>query len=167
MINEIKTIIQNYLSNAKLCQLMVGTVADDGIKVSDRLTIPNELIKGDLKEFVAPGDRVRLIRNHGGQEFYIVEIIEKKAIFIGTVVSAGIDTGTETIPNELIIGNLKEFVAPGDKVRLIRNLGGQEFYIVEIIGVPNVLNKMTIDIEPITVTGGMTITNIKIKDVRR
>jgi len=109
MINEIKTIIQNYLSNVKLCQLMVGTVADDGIKVSDRLTIPNELIKGNLKEFVAPGDRVRLIRNHGGQEFYIVEII----------------------------------------------------------GVPNVLDKMTIDIEPITVTDGMTLTSIKIKDVRR
>lgn len=109
MINEIKTIVQNYLSNAKLCQLMVGTVADDGIKVSDRLTIPNELIKGNLKEFAAPGDRVRLIRNHGGQEFYIVEII----------------------------------------------------------GVPNLLNKMTIDIEPITVTDGMTLTSIKIKDVRR
>lgn len=109
MINEIKTIIQNYLSNAKLCQLTVGTVADDGIKVSDRLTIPNELIKGNLKEFIAPGDKVRLIRNHGGQEFYIVEII----------------------------------------------------------GVPNVLNKMTIDIEPITVTDGMTLTSIKIKDVRK
>jgi len=109
MINEIKTIIQNYLSNAKLCQLMVGTVADDGIKVSDRLTIPNELIKGNLKEFIAPGDRVRLIRNHGGRDFYIVEII----------------------------------------------------------GVPNVLNKMTIDIEPITVTDGMTLSSIKIKEVRR
>ena len=109
MINEIKTIIHNYLSNAKLCQLMVGTVADDGIKVSDRLTIPNELIKGNLKEFVAPGDKVRLIRNHGGQEFYIVEII----------------------------------------------------------GVPNLLSRMTIDIEPITVTDGMTLTSIKIKDVRR
>ena len=109
MINEIKTIIQNYLSNAKLCQLMVGTVVSDGIKVSDRLTIPNELIKGNLKGFIAPGDKVRLIRNHGGQEFYVVEII----------------------------------------------------------GVSNLLNKMTIDIEPITVTDGMTLTSIKIKDVRR
>ena len=109
MINEIKTIIQNYLSNAKLCQLMVGTVVSNGIKVSDKLTIPNELIRGNLKEFVKPGDKVRLIRNHGGQEFYIVEII----------------------------------------------------------GVSNLLNKMTIDIEPITVTDGMTLTNIKIKDVRR
>ena len=109
MIHEIKIIIQNFLSNAKLCQLMVGTVTNDGIKVSDRLTIPNELIKGNLKEFVALGDKVRLIRNHGGQEFYIVEII----------------------------------------------------------GVPNLLSRMSIDIEPITVTDGMTLTSIKIKDVRR
>ena len=109
MINEIKTIIQNYLSNVKLCQLMVGTVVSDGIKVSDRLTIPNELIKGNLKEFVAPGDKVRLIRNHGGQEFYIVEII----------------------------------------------------------GVPVLLNNITVEIEPITVTDGMILSSIKIKGVRR
>lgn len=109
MINEIKTIIQNYLSNVKLCQLMVGTVADDGIKVSDRLTIPNELIKGNLKEFVAPGDKVRLIRNHGGQEFFIVEII----------------------------------------------------------GVQNLLDKMTIEIEPITLSDGMTISSLRIKGVTR
>ncbi len=109
MINEIKTIIQNYLSNAKLCQLMVGTVVSDGIKVSDRLTIPNELIKGNLKGFIVPGDKVRLIRNHGGQEFYIVEII----------------------------------------------------------GLNTILDKMTIQIEPITITEGDTIENIVIKEVSR
>ena len=109
MINEIKTIIQNYLSNVKLCQLMVGTVVSDGIKVSDKLTIPNELIRGNLKEFVKPGDKVRLIRNHGGQEFYIVEII----------------------------------------------------------GVPVLLNNITVEIEPITVTDGMTISSLRIKGVTR
>ena len=133
MINEIKTIIQNYLNNAKLCQLMVGTVVSDGIKVSDRLTIPNELIKGDLKEFIAPGDKVRLIRNHGGQEFYIVEIIEKKSIFIGTVVSDGINTGTETIPMNRVFGNRKSSLTLGDNVRLLRNLGSNDYFILEVI----------------------------------
>ncbi|WP_245156619.1 DNA helicase [Clostridium aminobutyricum] len=75
MINEIKTIVQNYINNEKLCKLTVGTVTSTGIKVSDKLTIPNVLIKGNLKDCVSAGDRVRLIRNHGGQEFYIVEII--------------------------------------------------------------------------------------------
>lgn len=76
MINEIKTIIQNYLNNAKLCGLMLGTVISEGIKVSDRLVIPNELIQGNLKSIVIIGDKVRLIRNHGGQEFYILEIVK-------------------------------------------------------------------------------------------
>ena len=30
MINEIKTIVQNYLNNAALCCLMIGTVTSDG-----------------------------------------------------------------------------------------------------------------------------------------
>lgn len=109
MISEIKTIIKNYIDNAKLASLMIGTVVSDGIKVSDRLTIPNELIKGNLKDFVKAGDKVRLIRNHGGQEFYIVEII----------------------------------------------------------GLNTILDKMTIQIEPITITEGDTIENIVIKEVSR
>ncbi len=109
MIREIKTIIKNYLDNEDLCQLMIGTVTGDGIKISDRLIIPNKFIRGNLKEFVKTGDRVRLIRNHGGQEFYIVEII----------------------------------------------------------GVPVLLNNITVEIEPITVTDGMTISSLRIKGVTR
>ena len=75
MINEIKTIIQNYLNNAKLCRLLVGTVTSDGIKVSDKLTIPNELIVGNLKKNLIVGQKVRLLQNHGGQQFYILEVI--------------------------------------------------------------------------------------------
>jgi len=133
MINEIKTIIQNYLSNVKLCQLMVGTVADDGIKVSDRLTIPNELIKGDLKEFATHGDRVRLIRNHGGQEFYIVEIIEKKSIIDGVVMSDGIIADNLAIPLDRVFGNKKPNLTQGDRVRLLRNLGSNDYFILEVI----------------------------------
>ncbi|WP_202931046.1 DNA helicase [Aminipila terrae] len=75
MINEIKTIVQNYLNNVKLCSLIIGTVTNTGIKINDKITVPNVLIKGNLKDFISVGDRVRLIRNHGGQEYYIVEII--------------------------------------------------------------------------------------------
>ena len=75
MINEIKTIIQNYLNNAKLCRFMIGTVTSDGIKVSDKLIIPNELIVGNLKKNLSVGRKVRLLQNHGGQQFYILEVI--------------------------------------------------------------------------------------------
>ena len=77
MINEIKTVIQNYLNNAKLCRLVVGTVTNDGIKVSDKLTIPYELIVGNLKKNLIVGQKVRLFQNHGGQQFYILEVIDE------------------------------------------------------------------------------------------
>ncbi len=77
MINEIKTIVQNYLNNAKLCSFLIGTVTSEGIKVSDKLTIPNELIVGNLKSSLTIGRKVRLLRNHGGQQFYILEVISE------------------------------------------------------------------------------------------
>lgn len=77
MINEIKTIVQNYLNNAKLCRLLVGTVTSDGIKVSDKLTIPYELIVGNLKKNLSVGQKVRLLQNRGGQQFFILEVIDE------------------------------------------------------------------------------------------
>lgn len=76
MIHEIKTIVQNYLNNAKLCSLMIGKVEGEGVRVSDKLIIPNELIIGNLKNSIIIGQKVRLLRNHGGQQFYILEVIQ-------------------------------------------------------------------------------------------
>lgn len=77
MINEIKTIVENYINNIKLCRFLVGTVISDGIKVSDKLTIPNELIVGNLKKSLLVGQKVRLLQNHGGQQFFILEVIQE------------------------------------------------------------------------------------------
>lgn len=87
MINEIKTIVQNYLNNAKLCNITMGTVENNGIRISEKIVIPNELIKGNLKNHVSTGDKVNLIRNHGGKEYYIFEIIDKEFIVIGSTVT--------------------------------------------------------------------------------
>ncbi len=76
MIQEIKRIVENYLNNAKLCSLILGTVTSEGIQISDKLTVPDELIIGNLKRNVNLGDKVRLIRNHGGQQYYILEVIK-------------------------------------------------------------------------------------------
>jgi hypothetical protein len=76
MIQEIKRIVDNYLNNAKLCSIVPGTVTADGIQISDKLTIPEELILGNLKKTVSAGDKVRLLRNHGGQQYFILEVIE-------------------------------------------------------------------------------------------
>lgn len=76
MINEIKKIIENYLSNIKLCSIVIGTVTGDGIKLTDKLTIPFNFVTGNLKKTLSPGKKVRLLRNLGGQEFFILEVIE-------------------------------------------------------------------------------------------
>ena len=75
MINEIKQIVQNYLNNAKLCSYTIGTFTADGIRVSDKLVLPDELVVGNLKSSVLVGNKVRLLRNHGGQQYYILEVI--------------------------------------------------------------------------------------------
>ncbi|TGJ75478.1 DNA helicase [Caproiciproducens galactitolivorans] len=75
MINEIKQIVDGYLNNRKLACLMVGTVVSGGVKVSEKLTLPWELVDGTLRDYVATGDTVRLIRDDGGARYYIVEII--------------------------------------------------------------------------------------------
>ncbi len=75
MINEIKTIVQNYLNNAKLCNYTTGEVVSDGIRVSDKLTLPMELIVGNAKASLIIGQKVMLLRNHGGKQYYILEVI--------------------------------------------------------------------------------------------
>lgn len=95
MINEIKTIVRNYLNNADLSAIMVGTVTDSGVKVSDKLTVPVDLVSGTLRNYVVDGDRVKLIRNHGGQEYYIVEIVDKDFVTKGCTVKL-LRNGTTT-----------------------------------------------------------------------
>jgi len=75
MITEIKTIVQNYLNNSMLCCLMIGTVTVDGIQVSEKLTIPLDLVVGNRKASLVIGDKVRMLRDHGGQQYYILEVI--------------------------------------------------------------------------------------------
>lgn len=76
MINEIKKIIENYLNNIKLCSIVIGTVTGDGVKLTDKLTIPFDFVTGNLKKSLIEGKKVRLLRNLGGQEFFILEVIE-------------------------------------------------------------------------------------------
>ncbi len=83
MINEIKTIVQNYLNNAKLTRIVIGTVATVNplsIKINEKLAVPEKLISGNLKHGFTNteqiGTKLRLIRNEGGQEYYILEVIQ-------------------------------------------------------------------------------------------
>ena len=91
MINEIKIIIRNYINNAKLCSYMTGSVNDEGIAINDKVTIPYELIRGNIKEQVNSGDKVRVLRNNGGKDYYILEILNKPVIKKGAILTLSID----------------------------------------------------------------------------
>ncbi len=75
MINEIKTIVQNYLNNAKLTSFMDGVVVENGIRISEKLVLDKDLVVGNLKSSLIYGQRVRLLRNHGGLQYFILEVI--------------------------------------------------------------------------------------------
>lgn len=76
MINEIKAIINNYLNNAQLCCIVTGTIESGGIRISDhKPLIPMELITGNQKSSLVTGYKVRLLRDHGGKQYYILEVV--------------------------------------------------------------------------------------------
>lgn len=76
MVSEIKQIVKNYLNTLMLTEIVTAEVIGSDYKISEKLTIPSELVAGNLKKTVTNGDRVRILRNHGGQQFFILEVIE-------------------------------------------------------------------------------------------
>lgn len=78
LLNAVKTIVDNYLNNRKLTAVVVGTYDGSSILINERLPVPLSMVKGGLLEKLSSGDKVRLLRNDGGKEYYILEIIGKR-----------------------------------------------------------------------------------------
>lgn len=75
MIAEIKRIIENYLNNRMLTCIMVGTYKGGKVVLNEKSYVPAVLLTGNMKGKLREGDKVRLLRNDGGKEYYILEII--------------------------------------------------------------------------------------------
>lgn len=75
LFNTIKTIIDNYLNNRKVAAIMIGTYNGSAIVINERLPVPMSMIKGNMANRLVSGDKVMLLRNDGGHEYYILEII--------------------------------------------------------------------------------------------
>ena len=58
------------------------------------------------------------------------------AILLGTYTGSAIMIETLPVPMSMVSGNMKSRLTAGDKVRLLRNDRGREYYILEIIGKP-------------------------------
>ena len=81
MINEIKTIVDNYLNNKKLPAMIIGTVQAGGIYVDVNFTVPMSLVSGTLKSKLKAGDRVRLLAGTGWTDFFVLEIIDREQAY--------------------------------------------------------------------------------------
>jgi len=77
LFNVIKTIIDNYLNNRKVAAVVVGTYNGTVVVVNERLPVPMSMVTGNMATKLAAGDKVRMLRNDGGREYYILEIIGK------------------------------------------------------------------------------------------
>lgn len=82
LLNAVKTIVNNYLNNRKLTAIVMGTYNGSAVMINERLPVPMSMIKGGMIEKLTPGDKVRLLRNDGGKEYYILEIVgRRQALF--------------------------------------------------------------------------------------
>lgn len=104
MTDQIKKIINNYLNNVKLPAVIQGTKTIDGVKISESLTVPDELVyvptwlkapdkfpkteeftvgeygphTHEYKQHIelATGDTVYMLRNLGGQLFFVLDVVK-------------------------------------------------------------------------------------------
>ena len=74
--NQIKTIVENYMRNRKPAAVLLGTYTGDAIMI-ETLPVPMSMVSGNMKSRLTTGDKVRLLRNDRGREYYILEIIGK------------------------------------------------------------------------------------------
>lgn len=80
MINIIKKVVKNYMSNADLTAIQYGTIVNSNpIQIQiEKLIIPNKnIVVPSVFEKIGislnVGDKVLLLRNHGGQLFFLLD----------------------------------------------------------------------------------------------
>lgn len=80
MIDIIKQVVRNYMSNADLTTIQYGTVVQASpiqiqieklIISSSKIVVPSVFKKVDISLKV--GDKVLLLRQHGGQLFFVLD----------------------------------------------------------------------------------------------
>lgn len=80
MIDIIKQVVKNYMSNADLTTVQYGTIVKDSpiqiqieklIIPSSKIVVPSVFKKVDISLKV--GDKVILLRQHGGQLFFVLD----------------------------------------------------------------------------------------------
>lgn len=80
--NLIKTVVDNYMKSRKPAAILIGTYTGSVVMIGN-FPVPIGMIIGNMKDYLVAGDKVRLLRNDRGHEYYILEIIGKPYQMIG------------------------------------------------------------------------------------
>ncbi len=72
----IKTMVDNYMKSRKPAAMLVGTYTGSAVMIGS-LPVPMSMVTGNMGGQLVAGDKVRLLRNDRGREYYILEIVGK------------------------------------------------------------------------------------------
>lgn len=75
MIDEIKKIVDNYLKNAQLTAISTGVYRSGKVYLDETLEIPASMLSGIDTASLQDGDKVQLLRNQGGGEYSVINIV--------------------------------------------------------------------------------------------
>lgn len=77
LFNVIKSIVDNYLGNRQVTSVINGVYNGSAVMINERLPVPMSMIKGNMAGQLVSGDKVVLLRNDGGREYFVMEVIGK------------------------------------------------------------------------------------------
>lgn len=75
MIAQIKQIVENYINNRQMTGIVAGTYKGGNVVINEKSYVPASILSGNLRLALQEGDRVKLLRDDGGKEYYILEIV--------------------------------------------------------------------------------------------
>lgn len=77
LFSTIKNIVDAYLENRKTTNVVIGKYNGTAMVIESQLPVPMSMVSGNMKSRLTSGDKVVLLRNDGGREYYILEITGK------------------------------------------------------------------------------------------
>ena len=72
----VQTVVDNYMKCRKPTAVLMGTYTGSAVVIG-KIPVPMSMVTGNMKDRLVPGDKVRILRNDRGKEYYILEIIGK------------------------------------------------------------------------------------------
>ncbi len=72
----VQTVVDNYMKCRKPTAVLMGTHTGSAVVIG-KIPVPMSMVTGNMKDRLVPGDKVRILRNDRGKEYYILEIIGK------------------------------------------------------------------------------------------